>query len=286
VSGAFNERRQFRLSSQAAGPVADLAVRGSVVSVCVCVPTYNEAENVESLVGALLEVFEREAIAGNVLVIDDGSPDGTGAIADEISRRDGRVHVLHRERKEGIGKAYQAGFAWALERGFEFVVEMDCDFSHDPSALPQLLEAAEGADLVLGSRYVGGGEVRDWSLARRLISRGGSGYARTILGLRIRDLTGGFKCFRAEALAQLGFETAEARGYGFQIEMTYRAVRAGLRVVEVPIVFRNRAAGSSKMSAGIALEAARLVLRLRRSGLTEPVAASSEPSGVIEVQAR
>jgi dolichol-phosphate mannosyltransferase len=230
----------------------------------VCVPTYNEALNVEPFVEALLDVFDSlGGASGTVLVIDDSSPDGTGQIAERLSRADPRVQVLHRTSKDGIGRAYQAGFAWALERDFDLVAEMDCDFSHDPAALPLLVEAAGKADLVLGSRYVVGGSVSDWSLPRRLISRGGSAYARTILGLQVRDLTGGFKCFRSAALAQLPFAAAHARGYGFQIEMTYRAIQAGMTVVEVPIAFRDRTAGSSKMSAGIALEAAALVLSLR-----------------------
>jgi dolichol-phosphate mannosyltransferase len=235
-------------------------------TVCVCVPTYNEASNVEPFVEAVLRTLDAACVAGAVLVIDDASPDGTGALADALSRRDPRVHVLHRTSKEGIGRAYQAGFTWALDQGFDLVAQMDCDFSHDPATLPRLLDAAREADLVLGSRYVPGGRVCDWSLLRRLISQGGSAYARTILDLTVRDLTGGYKCFRREALSRLPFGLAEARGYGFQIEMTYRALQAGMTVVEVPIVFRDRAAGKSKMSAGIALEAARLVLKLRLTG--------------------
>jgi dolichol-phosphate mannosyltransferase len=249
---------RMRTGGPGAGPVER--------SLCVCVPTYNEAGNVEPFVDRLLAVLSATpGISATVLVIDDGSPDGTGEIADSLSRRDRRVQVLHRSEKGGIGTAYQAGFTWALERRFDLVAEMDCDFSHDPATLPLLLEAARGADLVLGSRYVSGGGVRDWSLARRLISRGGCAYARTILGVPIRDLTGGFKCFRRETLERLPFLQAEARGYGFQIEMTYRAVQAGLTVCEVPIVFRDRTSGSSKMSPGIALEAAALVLKLRLS---------------------
>jgi len=242
--------------------------------VCVCVPTYNEAGNVEPLVEAVLGTLEAAGVAGTVLVIDDASPDGTGEIADGLARRNAHVQVLHRTSKDGIGRAYQAGFAWALERGFDFVAQMDCDFSHDPDALPRLLDAAREADLALGSRYVPGGRVRDWSLPRRVISRGGSAYARTILGLPIHDLTGGFKCFRTEALARLPFKLAEARGYGFQIEMTYRALQAGMTVVEVPIVFRDRTAGSSKMTLGIAVEAAWVIakLRLARRRVTQALA--------------
>ena len=237
---------------------------------CVCVPTYNEAGNVGPFVRTLLAVFDSGGIEGSVLVIDDGSPDGTGELADRLSESDERVRVLHRSRKGGIGCAYQAGFAWALERGFDLIAQMDCDFSHDPASLPALLEATRRADLVLGSRYVPGGGVRDWSLPRRLVSRAGCWYARTLLGLPVRDLTGGFKCFRREALEQLPYARAEARGYGFQIETTYRALQAGLRVVEVPIVFRDRTAGDSKMSLAIAREAALLVLKLRLSPVLPP----------------
>ena len=231
--------------------------------VCVCVPTYNEAGNVEPLVEAVLGTLEAAGVAGTVLVIDDASPDGTGEIADGLARRNAHVQVLHRTSKDGIGRAYQAGFAWALERGFDFVAQMDCDFSHDPDALPRLLDAAREADLALGSRYVPGGRVRDWSLPRRVISRGGSAYARTILGLPIHDLTGGFKCFRTEALARLPFKLAEARGYGFQIEMTFRTVRNDFRVDEVPIHFVDRRVGQSKMSGSIFFEALTLVWLLR-----------------------
>jgi dolichol-phosphate mannosyltransferase len=253
-------------------------------TVCVCVPTYNEAGNVERFVQAVLGTFDAVGVSGTVLVIDDASPDGTGEIAGALARLDPRVQVLHRASKDGIGRAYQAGFAWALAHGFDLVAQMDCDFSHDPAALPLLLAAARNADLVLGSRYVPGGRVCDWSLPRRLISRGGSAYARTILGLAVRDLTGGFKCFRREALVRLPFRLAEARGYGFQIEMTYRALQAGMAVVEVPIVFRDRTRGKSKMSAGIALEAARLVLKLRlarrpRPRLEAPVYNRRTPPG-------
>jgi dolichol-phosphate mannosyltransferase len=234
-------------------------------SVCVCVPTYNEATNVEAFVSALLAEFERRAIDGSVLVIDDGSPDGTGELADRLSEQDGRVQVLHRSEKAGLGRAYQAGFEWALDRGFDLIAQMDCDFSHDPTSLSDLLEATRTADLVLGSRYVTGGRVSGWPLRRRLISRGGCWYARTLLGLPIRDLTSGFKCFRRGVLEQIPFGQAEARGYGFQIETTHMAQRAGLRVAEVPIVFRDRTAGRSKMSPAIALEAALLVLKLRLS---------------------
>jgi dolichol-phosphate mannosyltransferase len=246
-------------------PAASETGQGAVRSVCVCVPTYNEAGNVERFVGALLAVFDSRAIDGTVLVIDDGSPDGTGELADRLSECDPRVQVLHRLSKGGIGTAYQAGFDWAVVGRFDVIAQMDCDFSHDPETLPLLLEAACESDLVIGSRYVPGGGVRDWPLARRLVSRGGCWYARTLLRVPVRDLTGGFKCFRRQALERVPYAQAEARGYGFQIETTYRALRAGLKVSEVPIVFRDRTIGGSKMSLAIALEAALLVLRLRKS---------------------
>ncbi|MHB8060960.1 MAG: polyprenol monophosphomannose synthase, partial [Gaiellaceae bacterium] len=190
-----------------------------------------------------------------VLVIDDGSPDGTGEIAEGLKAELGFVDVLHREQKEGLGRAYIAGFAWALEHDAELVLEVDCDFSHNPADVPRLIEAAAGADLVLGSRYVAGGGTRNWSRVRRLISTGGSFYARTILQIPIRDVTGGFKCYRRKVLEKIELETISARGYAFQIETTYRAIRAGFRVVEIPIVFSEREVGGSKMGKSIVLEA-------------------------------
>jgi dolichol-phosphate mannosyltransferase len=228
-------------------------------------PTYNEAENVEPIVRAAGEVLSRASPDGHqVLVVDDGSPDGTGAIADRLARERSWVEVLHRTSKNGIGPAYLAGFRHALDRGAGFVMEMDSDFSHDPADLARLLATVHGgADLALGSRYVPGGGVSDWGLLRRLISEGGSAYARLVLGLPVRDLTGGFKCFRREVLEAIHFDGVRSRGYAFQVELTYRAVRAGFRVVEVPIVFRDRQRGQSKMSWRIALEAAFLVPGLR-----------------------
>ena len=234
-------------------------------SICVCIPTYNEAKNVEPMAGAVLATTERLRLAATLLVIDDGSPDGTGAIADRLAAADPRVAVLHRRTKDGIGPAYLAGLRWALARGADLVLQMDCDFSHDPTDIGRLVAATKDADVVLGSRYVPAGAVTDWPLLRRLISRGGCWYARTILGVGIRDLTGGFKCFRREALEALLWYDTRSSGDGFQIEMTHRALRAGLRVREVPIVFSDRTLGSSKMSRGIALEAARVVIALRRS---------------------
>ena len=230
----------------------------------VCVPTFNERDNVESLVRALGEVLDPEH--DRVLVIDDSSPDGTGEIADRLAGELSWLSVLHRERKEGIGAAYLAGFALALESDAELVLEMDCDFSHDPRDVPRLIGAcADGADVALGSRWVPGGGTVNWGLGRRIVSRGGSLYARTVLGVGIRDLTGGFKCFRRGVLETIDLGAIETRGYGFQIEGTYRALRAGFRVVELPITFVDRRVGESKMSSAIVLEAMRQVplLRLR-----------------------
>ena len=230
-------------------------------------PTYNEAENIEAIVAAAGEVLRTAAPEGfRVLIVDDSSPDGTGAIADRLAAERNWLEILHRANKNGIGPAYLAGFAFALQRGARLVVEMDADFSHDPADLARLLAAAEEADLVLGSRYVAGGAVTDWGAARRIVSRGGSWYARVVLGLDVRDLTGGFKCFRREVLEAIDLPTVRSRGYAFQVELTYRAVQAGFRVVELPIVFRDRRLGQSKMSLRIAGEAALLVPRLRLDG--------------------
>ncbi len=218
-------------------------------------PTYNEAENIEAMVRAALPQLESTRLAHRVLVVDDGSPDGTGKIAERLAKELDAVEVLHRARKEGIGPAYLAGFAHALAAGAELLLEMDSDFSHDPKDIPRLVAAARDADLVLGSRYVEGGGVTDWGTARRLISRGGSLYARIVLGVPVKDLTGGFKCFRREVLEALDLDSIGNNGYGFQIEMTYRALAGGFRVLEVPILFRDRRVGSSKMSARIAVEA-------------------------------
>jgi len=218
-------------------------------------PTYNEADNLENMVRAALPRLAEVAPEHHILVVDDNSPDGTGRIADRLSAELAEVEVLHRPGKQGLGRAYLAGFACALEGGAELVLEMDCDFSHDPADLPRLIRATGEADLVLGSRYAPGGAVQDWGLMRRALSRGGSLYAQLLLRLPVRDLTGGFKCFRREVLEGLDLAGIAADGYGFQIEVTYRAVRAGFRVAEVPIVFTDRRVGHSKMSARIALEA-------------------------------
>jgi dolichol-phosphate mannosyltransferase len=230
------------------------------VKAVVCLPTYNERENLERMVGALADK------GVSVLVIDDNSPDGTGRLADGLAAQNGHVQVLHRQRKEGLGPAYLAGFRRVLEDPeVELVLEMDADFSHDPDDVPRLIEAASDADLVLGSRYVKGGSIGSWGVARRFVSAGGSLYARVLLGVGIRDLTGGFKCFRREVLETLDLGAIDSRGYAFQIETTYRALRAGFRVTEVPITFVDREHGGSKMSRSIVLEAIWKVplLRLR-----------------------
>jgi dolichol-phosphate mannosyltransferase len=229
----------------------------------VCLPTYNERENLEAMVRALGAVLDTER--DGVLVIDDDSPDGTGKLADRLSSELPWVAVLHRERTEGIGPAYVAGFRRALAEGAELILEMDCDFSHDPGDVPRLVAAAEEADLVLGSRYAGGGGTENWGLVRRFVSRGGCLYAQVLLGTRVRDLTGGFKCFRRSALEAIDLDALSAHGYAFQIEATYRVLRAGLRVREIPIRFTERRAGASKMTGAIVAEAIWKVplLRLR-----------------------
>jgi dolichol-phosphate mannosyltransferase len=226
----------------------------------VCLPTYDERENLEPMIRALGEVLGPD---DRVLVIDDNSPDGTGQIADRLAAELGWVDVLHRPRKEGLGRAYLDGFRAALDTGSELVLEMDCDFSHDPADVPRLLAAAADADLVLGSRYVPGGGTANWGLLRRAISRWGSLYAQILLGLPLRDLTGGFKCYRRQVLEAIDLAAIRSRGYAFQIETTYRAVRAGFRVVEIPIRFTDREVGGSKMSRSIVLEAVWKVPALR-----------------------
>jgi dolichol-phosphate mannosyltransferase len=227
-------------------------------------PTYNEAENLERLVHAALPQLASAAPDHRVLVVDDGSPDGTGAIGDRLAAELPAVTVLHRPGKAGLGQAYVNGFRQALAGGATHVIEMDADFSHAPEDLPRLLASAQaGADLVLGSRYVAGGGVTQWGLLRRAVSRAGCAYARHVLGVRVRDLTGGFKCFTAEALRAIEYETVRSQGYAFQVELTFRALRRGLRVDELPITFRERERGESKMSWRIAWEAAVLVPRLR-----------------------
>jgi dolichol-phosphate mannosyltransferase len=228
--------------------------------ICVCLPTYNERENLGPMVDRLGTVLAGDGI---VLVIDDSSPDGTGELAEGLAGEQSWVHVLHRARKEGLGPAYLDGFRRALELGADLILEMDCDFSHDPADVPRLVAAAHNADVVLGSRYVPGGGTRNWGLLRRLISRGGSLYAQLLLSVPIRDLTGGFKCYRRAVLETIDLDAIDSKGYAFQIETTYRALRAGFRVVEVPIVFTDREVGGSKMSKAIVLEAVWKVPSLR-----------------------
>ncbi len=228
----------------------------------VCLPTYNERENLEPMLRALAP------LGVNVLVVDDNSPDGTGEIADRLAAELAFVSVLHRERKEGLGPAYIAGFHRALADGAEYVLEMDCDFSHDPADVPRLIATCEqGADLALGSRYVPGGGTGNWGLGRRFVSEGGSWYARLLLGVRIRDLTGGFKCYRRAVLERIDVDAIGSKGYAFQIETTYRTLRAGFTVVEVPIQFVDRTEGHSKMSRAIVLEAVVKVPALRLAAL-------------------
>ena len=235
----------------------------AAAAVWLILPTYNEADNIEAFVAA---VRDHLPASRRILVVDDSSPDGTGRIADRLAAEHDDVEVLHRPRKEGLGPAYIAGFRRALAAGAELILEMDSDFSHDPSYLPRMLEAARNADLVIGSRYVPGGGVTEWGPLRRAISRGGSAYSRLVLGVDVNDLTGGFKCFRREVLEAIDLDEVTSRGYAFQVEITYRAIRAGFRVVEVPIVFRERRVGASKMSRSIVAEAVWRVplLRLRR----------------------
>ena len=228
----------------------------------VIIPTYNECENLPDIVPAILGQGDHF----NVLIVDDNSPDGTGQLADQLANGDPRVAVIHRQEKRGLGTAYVAGFEQALTQGYDFVFEMDADFSHDPADLPRLLAAAESADVVIGSRWVDGGGARNWSWLRTCVSRGGSIFARTVLGLPIADLTSGFKCFRREVLASLNLRNVGSNGYSFQVEVNYICSRRGFRIAEVPIVFVDRRVGKSKMSSGIVLEAMLMVLRYRVLG--------------------
>jgi dolichol-phosphate mannosyltransferase len=233
------------------------------VKAVICLPTYNERENLERMARALGEVLPE---GGRVLVIDDSSPDGTGKIADRLAQELPFVDVLHRPQKQGLGRAYVDGFKRALADGAELVLEMDCDFSHDPRDVPRLIEAARDADVVLGSRYVPGGGVRNWGLLRRFVSGFASFYTRVLL-MPVRDPTGGFKCFRREVLERIDLDAIHSRGYAFQIETTFRALRAGYRVVEIPITFVDRQVGGSKMSRAIVLEAIWKVPALRLAAL-------------------
>jgi dolichol-phosphate mannosyltransferase len=251
-------------------------------SIWLFLPTYNEAGNIERVVRAAAAQLEEIAPGDwRVLVVDDASPDGTGAIADALARDLAGVEVLHRDVKEGLGRAYLAGFAHALSGGAEMVIAMDADFSHDPAYLPAIVAAARHSDLVLGSRYVDGGRIADWPPLRRLLSRLGSAYARRMLGVRVRDLTSGFRCVHRRVLETVEPSTLRAQGYVFNIELTYRALRAGFDVYEVPICFRDRSAGESKMSLPIAFEALMLVPQLRwpRGSGLPAVTAGAEPAG-------
>ena len=228
----------------------------------IVVPTYNERDNVEDVVKHFLEPVP----FAHLLFVDDNSPDGTGDVLDQLAAGDERIHVMHRPGKLGLGTAYRDGFRWGMERGYELLFEMDADFSHDPTYLPRMVELAADADVVVGSRYVEGGGTRNWGLLRKLISRGGSLYARTILGVKVRDVTAGFICWRRSALEAIDLDRIESNGYSFQIEMKYRAISAGLRVVETPIVFVDRRVGQSKMSRKIFAEAMAMVWKLRLRG--------------------
>jgi dolichol-phosphate mannosyltransferase len=233
-------------------------------SVWLFLPTYNEVENLEAIVGATTAQLERVAPGDwRLLVVDDASPDGTGALADRLAEQNAAVEVLHRRGKDGLGPAYLAGFEYALARGAELVIVMDADFSHDPEHLPAMIAAAEHSDLVLGSRYVPGGRIANWPWLRRVLSRSGSLYARLMLGVKIRDLTSGFRCVRRRVLLAVEPSTLRSQGYVFNIEFTYRALLAGFKVKEIPICFRDREEGESKMSLPIAIEALRLVPKLR-----------------------
>ena len=224
----------------------------------VVVPTYNERENLPPLSQRLLSLPVRV----DLLVVDDNSPDGTGKIADELSKKHGSIHVLHRNEKSGLGRAYIAGFKWALEHGYEYVFELDGDFSHNPDDIPMFLEAARGADLVLGSRYINGIRVINWPLSRLMLSKGAAKYVKIVTGMPFTDPTGGYKCFRKRALQAIDLEAIRSNGYSFQVEMTHKLWRQGLKVVEVPIVFTERIQGHSKMSGHIISEAFWMVWRL------------------------
>ena len=230
----------------------------------VIIPTYNERENIGKIIPAILEQLPQ----AHILVVDDKSPDGTGEIVDKMSETDSRIHISHRDGPRGLGRAYLHGFRWALQREYEFIFEMDADFSHQPKYLPLFLRKIENADLVLGCRYMSGGGIEGWGLHRLLISYGGNLYARMVLGLPYRDLTGGFKCFRRRALAAIDFDKVKSNGYGFQIELTWYVSQAGLSIAELPIVFPDRTEGTSKMSSSIFKEALIRIWQLRREKTT------------------
>jgi dolichol-phosphate mannosyltransferase len=251
----------------------------------IVLPTYNERENVGRVVNALDGVRPLVPFPGDILIVDDASPDGTGELADELARTRDWVHVLHRPAKRGLGRAYLDGFRWALERDYSHILEMDADMSHPPEAVPRLIAAAAEADLVLGSRYVAGGGVAGWPAHRRLVSRGGSLYARTLLGVPVRDLTGGFKCFHRRVLETADLDSVHGQGYVFQIELTYRTLRMGGRVVEVPITFCDRTEGTSKMTAAIVAEAVWKVPALRLRAWRAPLDEHLRTPGVASLVA-
>jgi dolichol-phosphate mannosyltransferase len=266
---ALPERGDGAVGRRDAGPAAQPLRRRYTRTVNVIVlPTYNERENLRHALGRIREVADGHGVQLHTLIVDDNSPDGTGDLADELAREVPDVSVMHRAGKEGLGKAYIAGFREALTMGAERIFEMDADLSHDASYLPHFLRLIDqGADLVLGSRYVKGGGVENWGLSRKIISRGGCLYAQTILGLPLHDLTGGFKCFRRSVLETVDLDTVDTKGYGFQIEMTYRVYKLGFKVVELPIIFVDRKVGESKMSNDIVVEAMKNVWKLRLSGV-------------------
>jgi len=232
----------------------------------IVVPTYNEIENIQPLIQAIFQVVPKEV---EILVVDDGSPDGTGDLVDSLAKSDPRVHILHREKKMGLGKAYVAGFRWGLDQGFDVLFTMDADFSHDPKYLPTMLELIRSNEVVIGSRYVEGGGTLNWGLGRKILSRGGSIYARTILGAPFRDFTGGFNAFRREVIQALMLDSLRSDGYSFQIELKYRSFLKKFRIVETPIIFEDRKVGKSKMSQRIVMEALRRVWGFRLDAVKE-----------------
>ncbi|MCU0700930.1 MAG: polyprenol monophosphomannose synthase [Myxococcaceae bacterium] len=225
----------------------------------VIIPTYNERDNLGPITSAVLAADGRV----DILVVDDNSPDGTGQLADELAAKEPRIQVLHREKKEGLGRAYLAAFRWAIAKQYAFIIEMDADFSHDPKYLPALIDAAKTADIAVGSRYIEGGGTVNWGIGRQVMSRGGSMYARTVLGISLRDVTAGFKCFNRRVLEAINLDEVQSSGYGFQIELSYRALKKGFTIKEIPIVFEDRRVGQSKMSRKIFLEAVKMVWKLR-----------------------
>lgn len=258
-------------------PRDDRVSRPQLTSVCVLIPTYNERDSLPHVVRQVRQA----APDVDVLVLDDNSPDGTGLLADELAKTDPQVHVMHRPAKEGLGRAYLAGFEWALERGYDAVVEMDADGSHRPEHLPALLQAAQDADLVIGSRYVPGGEVMNWPAHRKLLSRAANQYTRMMLGMPVRDATAGYRVYRTSALRHLGLETVQSQGYCFQVDLTWKAILAGLDVVEVPIVFVERRVGASKMSGGVIGES---LLKIAEWGFSHRLRQAREYAGTVRAR--